>query len=181
MGSNEPVGTFSVWGGELEVSYEKNDHLLSLSHSYTKLIDMGNADDNQYTTAESYGYGNDLNTWSNHISKIFYRWQINSKWRYTASARIYWAFPGAQDYSDYHEAEGDAARFGYDDDTAFGGSYFVNTGLHYQATEKLTLRLNAYNILGWIDKDYNKRSYIKRFADYRSEAASVALELSYKF
>ena len=45
----------------------------------------------------------------------------------------------------------------------------------------MTIRLNAYNILGWFDKDYNKRSYIKRFSDYRSEAASLAVEVSYRF
>ncbi|MCH2207765.1 MAG: TonB-dependent receptor [Lentisphaerales bacterium] len=106
---------------------------------------------------------------------------MNRNWRFTASARIYWGFPGAEDYSDYHNEEGDAARFGYEDNDAFSGSYFVNTGLHYQVSENLTLRLNAYNILGRIDIDYNKRSYIKRFADYQPEAASVGLELSYKF
>jgi len=170
-----------VWGSEFEMTYEKGPHLISLSHSFTKLIDIAKADGNQYIAAEAYGYGNDLNTWSNHISKLSYRWQLNNNWRFSASARIYWGFPGAKDYGDYHNAEGDAARLGYEDDSAFKGSYFINAGLHYKFSDNCNIRLNAYNILGWIDKDYNKRSYIKRFSDYRSEAASVALELSYKF
>ena len=47
LGENRPVGTFSVWGTEFEVTYQKSDHLLTLSHSFTKLIEIADADGNQ--------------------------------------------------------------------------------------------------------------------------------------
>ena len=45
----------------------------------------------------------------------------------------------------------------------------------------MDISFNAYNVLSWINKDYNKRNYIKRSSDYRVEAAAVALNLSYRF
>ncbi|WP_435690162.1 TonB-dependent receptor plug domain-containing protein [Paraglaciecola sp.] len=183
-GFNQPVGIVSMWGGELEVSYEKDTHKLSLSHSYTKLIDIKQSNNSQYISAKAYGFGNDLNTWSNHISKLFYRWQFQPTWRFTASARIYWGFQGAEDWADYNNSrnQNNQARFGYDQKgEAFSGNYFVNLGVHKTLSDKLDISLNAYNVMGWIDKDYNKRNYIKRSSDYRPEAASVAIQLSYKF
>jgi outer membrane receptor protein involved in Fe transport len=183
-GVNQPVGTVSLWGGEFEIGYEQDDHKLSLNHSYSKLIDIKQPNDSQYITAHAYGYGDDLNTWSNHISKLFYRWQFKPTWRFTTSVRIYWGFQGAEDYADYNNEspDGNPTRFGYDEKgEAFSGNYYVNLGIHKAFSETMDLSFNAYNVLGWIDKDYNKRNYLKRFSDYRPEAAAVALNLSYRF
>ncbi len=181
-GFNQPVGIVSMWGGEFELVYENDGHKLLLNHSYSKLIDIKDANSSQYITAKAYGYGDDLNTWSNHISKIFYTWQMLSTWSFTASARVYWGFQGGEDWGDYNNAEGDGPRYGYEEKgEAFSGNYFVNLGLHKAVSNQLDIRFNAYNALGWIDKDYNKRNYIKRSSDYRVEAASVALDVSYRF
>ena len=183
-GFNQPVGIVSVWGGEFEMSYKLDAHNLSLSHSYSKLIDIKMPNDSQYITAQAYGYGDDLNTWSNHISKVFYRWQFQPTWMFTTSVRIYWGFQGAEDWADYNNdgSVGNQARYGYDEKgKAYLGNYYVNIGLHKTLSEKMDISFNAYNVLGWVDKDYNKRNYIKRSSDYRSEAAAIALNLSYRF
>jgi len=183
-GVNQPVGVVSLWGGEFEFGYEQGEHKLSLSHSYSKLIDIKQSNDSQYITAHAYGYGDDLNTWSNHISKIFYRWQFLPSWMFTTSVRMYWGFQGAEDWANYNnnESDGDQPRYGYDDKgKAFSGNYYINAGLHKTLSKKLDISFNAYNVLGWVDKDYNKRNYIKRSSDYRPEAAAVALNLSYRF
>jgi len=184
QGRNQPVGVLSLWGGEFEFSYEQSGHKLSLSHSYSKLLDIKQSNDSQYITAQAYGYGDDLNTWSSHISKLFYRWAFDPTWMFTASARIYWGFQGAEDWADYNNEDpsGDQPRYGYDDKgSAYSGNYYVNAGLHKAISDKMDVSFNAYNVLGWVDKDYNKRNYIKRSSDYRSEAAAVAVNLSYRF
>ena len=166
------------------MDHKLDSHNLSLSHSYSKLIDIKKPNDSQYITAHAYGYGDDLNTWSNHISKLFYRWQFQPSWMFTTSVRIYWGFQGGEDWADYNnnDPDGDQPRYGYDDKgQAFSGNYYVNIGLHKTLSEKMHISFNAYNVLGWIDKDYNKRNYIKRSSDYRPEAAAVALNLSYRF
>lgn len=184
QGRNQPVGILSLWGGEFEFGYEQGEHKLSLSHSYSKLLDIEQSNDSQYITAQAYGYGDDLNTWSSHISKLFYRWAFEPSWMFTASMRLYWGFKGAEDWADYNnnDPEGDQPRYGYDEKgDAFSGNYYVNMGLHKAISEKMDVSLNAYNVLGLIDKDYNKRNYIKRSSDYRSEATAVALNLNYRF
>jgi len=39
----------------------------------------------------------------------------------------------------------------------------------------LTVRADAFNILGWFDKTLNKRLYYFRGSDYSVEAAAVAI------
>lgn len=34
---------------------------------------------------------------------------------------------------------------------AFRGNYYLNLGTEYMPTNKLTIRFDAYNILGWLD------------------------------
>jgi iron complex outermembrane receptor protein len=182
---NKPVGTIGIVGAELELSYSLNQHDFSLNHSFTKLAGVSDSSNNQYITAEPYGYGDDLNTWSNNLTKLVYTWTVDDTWALTSSLRAYWGFDGAEDYGNYNNEQGSSSaqqRFGYDDDgEAFKGNYYLNFGAHMKLSEKLNLRVNAYNVLGWSDKKYNKRNYLKRFGDYRAEAAALALNIHYEF
>jgi len=185
QGENKPVGTIGMIGAEFELSYKNDNHHFSMNHRFTKLTDVNDTSDNQYITAEPYGYGNDLNTWSNHITKIIYTWKFKNNWLLTSSFRAYWGFDGAKDYGNYNNEEASNSnqqRYGYDDNgEAFKGNYYLNFGIHKNISDKLTVQFNAFNVLGWSDKKYNKRNYLKRFGDYRAEAASLALQLNYKF
>ncbi len=182
---NRPVGTLKMIGAEFELFYTHNKHHFSINHSFTKLAGFSDSNNSQYISAEPYGYGNDLNTWSNHLSKFVYSWNYNDRWSVTSSFRAYWGFNGAEDYGDYNNEEGSLSlqqRFGYDDDgEAFKGNYFLNFGAQLKVSEKLKFRFNAYNVLGLSDKKYNKRNYLKRFGDYRAEAAALALDMRYTF
>ena len=63
----------------------------------------------------------------------------------------------------------------------FEESVFLNFGLQYVASEKTTVRFDAFNVLGWIDKDYNKRSEFQRTTQYRSEPAALAVSVRFSF
>ena len=64
---------------------------------------------------------------------------------------------------------------------AFRGSYFLDFGVQRKlCCDQGILRLDLYNVLGWIDKDLNKRNVLRR-AYYRSEAAALALSLRWEF
>lgn len=182
---NKPVGKIRTLGAEFEISYKNNNHHFSLNHSFTKLISANDTSENQYITAEPYGYGNDLNTWSNHITKMIYTWKFKKNWLLTSSLRAYWGFDGAKDYGDYNNEESSNSnqqRFGYDDDgEAFKGNYYLNLGIKRNISDRLTVQFNAFNVLGWADKKYNKRNYLKRFGDYRAEASALSLNFNYKF
>lgn len=179
----QQVGTMQQWGVELELQYKKKPWRAVLSHGYTKLLNFQrNSDANTVLTAEPYGYGDDLANWSNHITKLVVGYDLNDRWRLDGSARIYWGFPGAKDFAQFvTDAQAPIAIApGYDD--PYGPSVFLNLGLHYKATDHLTVRLDGYNLLGWFDDKLNKRLYgFNSYGDYRVETPALGLSVYYRF
>ena len=102
----------------------------------------------------------------------------------TSSLTALWGLPGGQDLADYNVENGNVNSLPkYDSgfDRSWEESLFLNMGLEYKPTEKLTLRFDAYNIMGWIDKDYNKINEFQRTDHYQNQAAAFGLTLRYKF
>ena len=181
---NTPVGTIGIMGAEFTATYVNDAHRLRMNHSYTKLASARDTSENQYISAKPFGYGDDLNSWSNHLTKLIYT-HTRDTWLFSSSLRVYWGFDGAKDYGDYNNevaSDADQQRFGYDDDgEAYKGNYYLNAGLQKNVSEKLKVQLNAYNLMGLKDKKYSKRNYVKRFGDYRTEATALALDITYKY
>ena len=128
--------------------------------------------------------------WSNHITKFYARYIIDPKWSADTSVIAYWGYPGGEDMAQRNEAVW-AARTavgggskevprdpGYDD--PWGPSIFVNAGLGYKPKDDLEIRFDAYNLLGWIDEELNKRIYLGSSA-YRSSAPAFGVSMRYKF
>ncbi len=180
------VGTFAIWGLEPELSYRTKNTKLALSHGYTQLFDssLATPDTVQGISAEPYGYGHDLANWANHITKFSVNHDWNEQWSSNTSLRVYWGFPGAQDLVEWNGDRGAPLSFGLADpgyDDSFGPSVFWNAGLEYRPTQRMTLRLDAYNILGWFDEKLNKRLHYFRGSNYSSEAPAVVLTAKVSF
>ena len=180
------VGTFGIWGVEPELSFRSGKTTLTLSHGYTKLFhaSLASAGTVQGISAEPYGFGHDLANWANNITKLALLQELGGTWTASTSLRVYWGYPGARDLADWNGAQTPPRSLaladpGYDD--AFGPSVFWNAGLACRPTKQLTLRADAYNMLGWADRTLNKRIYYFRGSDYSSEAASVALSAQLTF
>jgi len=130
-------------------------------------------------SAHPYGYGDDLQRWANHLTKVTASHKLNEKWTLDGSMRIYWAFPGLKDYAKYN-----ASMNGYNLrwERSYRGSYYLNLGLQYKPSDNLTCRVDGYNLLGVFDKDLNKRNYGgEGYADFRSHAAAVGVSVIYKY
>ncbi len=96
------VGTQKDCGFELEASYHTEKTRLTLSHGYTKLLAFNlEPGASTYETAKPYGYGNDLDNWSNNITKLTAQQKLDDKWTLNGSFRMYWGFPGTKDYNKY--------------------------------------------------------------------------------
>jgi len=180
------VGTFGIWGVEPELSFRSGKTRLTLSHGYTKLYDshLAFANTVQGISAAPYGFGHDLANWANNITKLALIQELTGGWTASTSLRAYWGFPGARALADWNATHTPPLSFalsdpGYDD--AYGPSVFWNAGLEYRPTKRLTLRADAYNMLGWADRTLNKRIYFFRGSDYSPEAASVALSAKLSF
>jgi iron complex outermembrane receptor protein len=173
------TGEQKQWGFEFEFDKQIGNHQLSFSHSFTKLIDfeLSSPTSNTLISAKPYGFGDDLNAWSNHTSKLRYNYSINEQFTVNASLRIYWGFPGVRDYWDKYNDDGLTLM---DPDWEKGAEeqIFLNIGGNYQVNSNIKVALNFYNVLGLVDKDYNKRLYYNSYGDYRSESESAVLSLT---
>ncbi|MFT5131351.1 MAG: outer membrane receptor protein involved in Fe transport [Rhodothermales bacterium] len=185
------LGDYATWGTELELSYSTRRTRLRASHGFTKLLrfSLDTPGTLQGFSSEPYGYGDDLASWSNHVSKLALAYEFSAQWTGSASLRVYWGFPGAQDQTEFSNdvlaASGSRAGFlGLSDpdyEKAYRSNVYLNLGLEYRPVDRLSARLDAFNVLGWFDKDLNKRNYLVRTSDYRSQAAALGITLRYSF
>ncbi len=57
---------------------------------------------------------------------------------------------------------------------------FVNLGVEYKATDRLSFSVHGYNLLGPIDQDFNKRNQFQRTSQYRREAPAFGMSVRLK-
>jgi len=181
-GRSVPVGTQRDWGLEFEATYRTDRTRVAFSHGYTKLYDFDLLEGRTtLTTAEPYGYGDDLANWSNHVTKITARRKLDEEWTADGSLRVYWGFPGARDFDEYDPSPVNFSVIEPGWEKAYRANVYLNLGLQYAPTPNLTVRIDGYNLLGIFDEDLNKRNYYNGHGDYRSHAPAVAFWLIYKF
>ena len=178
---SSPVGTQKDCGSELEASYHTEKTRLTLSHGYTKLLSFNlEPGASTYETAKPYGYGDDLDNWSNNITKLTAQQKLDDKWTFNASFRIYWGFPGTKDYNKYYptlySGGGQFIEDGWE--KAYRGDYFLNLGLQYKPNDNLTIGITGYNLLGIFNIDLNKRNYLDSNGDYRCEAPAIGVSVN---
>lgn len=185
-GISTDLGNLDFYGLEAEMIYATDKTRIIFSHNFTKHIDFDLASPTiirQNVSASPYGFGNDLANWSNHVTKFTVECDICEQATAYASLRYYWGYPGGEDLADYN-----AAAFGGDPrlpvsdgtDRAFEESIFLNLGVEVRASESTTISVHAFNVLGWIDKDYNKRNFFQRTGQYRSQAPGVGITVHIK-
>ncbi len=181
-GSSTGVGTQKDYGVELEASYHTEDTRLMISHGYTKLYDF-ELEQGQSTlvTAKPYGYGDDLANWSNHITKLTAQHKLNDRWTLDASLRIYWGFPGMDDWNKYSQGPRPDPVIEEGWERAYRGNFYLNLGLQYKPSKDLTVGITGYNLLGMFNRDFNKRNYYGSYGDYRCHAAAVGVSVTYRF
>ncbi len=185
----QPVGDFKYGGAEFELNYQLESVQLGLSHAWSKLDDFNlAAGGSTRITASHLGYGNDLNNWSNHISKLYAHWQLAPQWQLNSDLRLFWGYPGAEDII----AQTNAARLNNPNSSATNltdpGNFdstqlaaFLDLGLRYQSRDYGRFGVNGYNLLGLLNNDFNKRLYLLNVGNYRPEAVAFALTWEYGF
>lgn len=187
---SRPVAEFTYGGFEMELGWKRPDWSLQFMHGLSKLDDFEVAEGaSTRIAATHFGYGNDLNNWSNHSSKVYGHWAWRPDWKLTGNIRVLWGFPGAQDHINQvrdaraanpnSTSTGNLTDPGYDDSTR--ESIFLDLGLQHQLSRRSQLQLNGHNLLGFADKRYNKRLYLLNVGNYRAEAPALSLTWRYAF
>jgi outer membrane receptor protein involved in Fe transport len=186
----QPVGEADIVGLELEANYKIKNFQLGLSHGFSKLVDFRNSVqgiEGQAITAAPYGFGNDLNHWSTHITKLHFTYKPVPKLSLTGSLRVFWGWPGYKDYTDYANSVGTDSS-GNPLEFLRNPSYNpydkiqarLNLGAIYEVNPHLTVGVHGYNLLGLFDGHLNDR-FIMFSSSAQQDAVAVALTLSYKF
>ena len=183
----DKIGRLQTYGLEFELAYRTKATDITLSHNFTKHVDLKLTRDTatQNLSASPYGYGNDLANWSNHLTKLTARHELTDQWAVSASARIYWGYPGGEDLADYHEEDpvlngtSNLLPLAEDSDEAFDASVFVNLGVEYKATDRLSFSAHGYNLLGLFDHKFNKRNQFQRTSQYRLEAPAFGMSVRF--
>lgn len=179
------LGSMQSYGIELEATYRKDKTTVSLSHGFTKMTDMDLGPDvtEIELTAAPMGFGNDLASWNNHITKLVVQQDLADQWSLNGSCCVYWGSPGGKDYAEYQQDENsDYYELGFD--KPFEPSVFLNLGLEHRVNKNLIVRLDGYNLLGFVDKDLNARRVAFNTTcpgEYRMLAPAVGVFLSYRF
>jgi iron complex outermembrane receptor protein len=186
-GRSNLLGEFQMWGLEPEIVYGSGITRFTASHAYTKLLDATPIDPLiiEGISAAPYGFGNDLANWSNHLTKLYAVHELDECWSVSGSLRVYWGFPGARDLTEFNNSlpipQTGIGLSDPDYEKAFRANVYLNGGLERKLGCCGAIRLDLYNVLGWFDKDLNKRNYINRVSEYRSEAAAVGLSMRMDF
>jgi iron complex outermembrane receptor protein len=185
---NAPVANLKSYGVEFEAKYKQQDNLeIIFSHAYTKLNHARLAPGVTYIqeTSAPIGYGYDFANWSNHQSKMHVNCKLDEKWLLTNSVVVNWGYPGGEDYAKWRR--GSATNFNTynpNADEVFGTDIFWNIGLQFEYSKNLAIRADAYNILGWFDRDLAQRRF--GFSDdipgaARIQPVAFGLKMIYKF
>lgn len=182
-----PLGTFRSIGGELEALYRCEKLHIQASHGYTTLLDAdwNAAVSNQIVSPEYYGGLTAFANWDDHISKLRVAYDISERTKLDSTLRMYWGSRGRDNFEilkhngTITNSRGDRH---YPGDPVYDGGYFLSLGLEHCIREHLTLRVDAHDVLGWIDKDINARPYLVHYrqgAAYDTDAPSISLFLRY--
>ena len=181
---SESVANMKFAGVEFEWSLSNDNWTFFTNHGYTKLIDL-DAETSQKISASANDYGDDISQWSNHISKVSAHYQLNNRNSIYSSLRVFWGYDGSQDFIDLtndlraDSVDGDSSSTALTDpgysDSADAAAY-LDFGWIYNMSQDQSIELRGYDLLGLIDKKYNKRIYVINVGNYQQQAASVSIK-----
>jgi iron complex outermembrane receptor protein len=185
------LGKYSSIGAEGEINYRTHDTDITFSHSFVKLVNFDlNAGATTSISAAPEGEGWDIASFPQQITKLTAHRQLNEKLSIDGSTRVDWNFPGDKDFLKFgnlNPKQGDPFN-GFPPSSVpgwnpFGPSIFVDLGVQYKFNEHATLRLDAYNVLGWINRNYNKRDFLATqwYGQFRDEAPALGVTFKYEF
>jgi hypothetical protein len=159
-----PIGILDTMGLEVETDYKKDNYSFGINHSYIKQLDWDLDDDillsgisySDYyrETTDDYAItilsnGNDLNNWSNHITKLYGNIDfLDGQLSLHANMHTLWGFQGRKDGLDaLEEAGGEAAMI---DDIRSKDAYDIevtaNVSLTYRVNKLSSLTVYVQNI-----------------------------------
>ncbi|MCP4521377.1 MAG: TonB-dependent receptor plug domain-containing protein [Cytophagales bacterium] len=183
------IGDLSYYGGELSMIYKGKKGYGKISHNFIKIIDFSKVTSpKNNVSVAAYGYGNSFHSFPDNITKLFYQYEINDKMSLSTSLQVTWYLNGAEDNAKYNNdtinnpnPNDIAWDLSKETTTSFQPSAYLHLGYIYNITPKIKSSLFAYNLLGLIDENLNKRVEFQKTSHYRIQPVSFVLRVDYDF
>lgn len=183
------LGNVNYYGGELAAIYKGNKGYGQISHNFTKISAFSGVEKpTNNISSSAYGYGSSFHNFPNHLTKLIYQHNINPKMSLSTSLQVTWYLQGAEDNAAYNS---DTANNPNPNSTSWDlsdgntsshkTSAYLHAGYIYKFNNKLKGSFFAYNLLGLIDENLNKRVEFQRTSHYQIQPVSFALRLDYNF
>lgn len=186
-----PVGKVRQWGLEFDFGFHGGDLDISFSHQFNKLIELklNDPDSISLVSVQPNGFGNDLITVHNNISKLNLRYQFIDGVSGLLTYIRYWGTPGTADFHDFfnhrlanatHTGPGVRARDNVDRYEFSEATDYLHLSINWKILKNTQLGFHGNYLLGFIDKKLNKRGF-SQFGYYRTHAPAFSVQLSYAF
>ncbi len=182
---SKPIGNLKYYGAELSAIYKGAKGYGQFSHSFVRISEFSEVEEiKNNVSASAYGYGNSFGSFPDHLTKLFYQHKINKKMSLSTSLQITWKLKGAEDMANYNR-DSLASHVAWDlsdnATTSHKPSAYLNAGYVYKITDKLKASFFAYNLLGLIDEDLNKRVEFQKTSHYRIQPVAFKLRVDIDF
>ena len=170
-----PLAQSEFTGFELEGLLDTDKWRTLLSISYCKLLNLDLYDpaDWTYISAEPYGFGDDFAEFPNWIIKLHSQYKFNDKLNFTGSIVSHLGVDGRRDMWEGFLGQEVSSKI---DDPIL----LLSLGADYKLGKSVKVRVDAHNILGWVDRDLNNR-LIRGTSEYRPDVPSLSISVQYAF
>jgi hypothetical protein len=175
LSASRPIGQTEFTGFDWEWHYVTDKWRTLLSLSYCKLLNLDLLDPTgvNFISAEPQGFGDDFAEVPNWIIKAHSQYKFNNKLNFTGSIVSHLGVDGRRDLFEGLFGQEVSAKI---DDPIL----LLSLGADYQLSKSVKARVDAHNILGWVDRDLNNR-FNRSFNEYRPDVASLSIGVQYAF
>jgi iron complex outermembrane receptor protein len=178
------LGEMKSIGVEAEAIYRTDRTRIIFSHSYVNLLSYDQASNvtKQYYTAAGMGFGSmDFASFDNHSTKLRAEYDVTNRLSIDGSVQVLWGCPGKKGWVEVQQQYWPDPSIPQSK-AMYNGGAFLNLGAQYKANKNLLVRFDAYNILGFLDKDINAvKVHTEGNEEYWTVSPAFGVSVTYTF
>jgi outer membrane receptor protein involved in Fe transport len=179
------IGNITYYGAELSAIYKGSKGYGQISHNFIRINKFSAVEEEKNNVSVSaYGYGHSFHNFPDHLTKLFYQYKVNKKMSVNTSLQITWRLQGAEDNANYNrDSLGSHIAWDLSDKatSSHKPSAYLNAGYVYKFNTRMKASFFAYNLLGLIDENLNKRVEFQKTSHYRIQPTAFALRFDFDF
>lgn len=155
--------TITSFGSELEAGYKTSNIHLHFSHAFNKHMSCY---DNSALDPKPINVYSCVENWPAQITKAYLEYKLTEALSCHSDLRL------------YHPQ---LNKFGLPVIDQHISTLFWNFGFSYAPNATTTFFVNGYNLMGLLNRDWNKHNYFNGYDAYRIHAPAIAVSVQYRW